>query len=52
MIIGSDMSQQEHEEVNKVGLERKASKQRMNRRLDRIANMSVLEYFQLKASRP
>jgi len=50
MIYGTDMERQEFERVNKTGLERELFKRRMNRRLDRIANMSLLTYLRLAAA--
>ena len=47
MVEGSDMSKREFEVVNEAELVQRDFRFRMNRRLDRIVHMSVLQYRQL-----
>ncbi len=47
MVEGSDMGKREFETVNEAELVQRGFRFRMNRRLDRIVNMSVLQYRQL-----
>ncbi len=47
MIAGSSMSKREYETINKAKLAQREFRFRMNRRLGRVVNMSVLQYRQL-----